>query len=189
MRRSSLHVSALSALVRRPNLTRRNILTTSYNLFRLIASLLSVGNTFDVTHIDQAPRLLIVDDDAIFNRLIGHALARLGYDIVGVPDSKEAMEALARRRFDLVLADIDMPGNRQLEMLKNVVSRYPLLPVVLMTGYPETQVVIDALRSGATDFFVKPCDIGHLHTQLQRLLVAVQRKRRARQALDAISSL
>ena len=140
-------------------------------------------------YLKQAARLLVVDDDAIFNQLFVYALNHLGYEAEGVHSSDAAVEALARRHFDLVFADVHMPGNRQLQLLRTVVDHHPLLPVVLMTGYPEMNTVIEALRAGAADFFVKPSDTEDVESKIRRLLTAADRRRRARRALDELSTM
>lgn len=65
---------------------------------------------------------------------------------------------LLTSQHDALITDIRMPGNMQFEFLRDVRTRFPLLPIVLVTGYPSVQTAVEALRLSFTDYLLKPVD-------------------------------
>src|SRR5579884_1971728 len=76
-------------------------------------------------------RILVADDDALFRRTLVDWLERAGYEVEAVEDAHAAQQALAERRYDLVIADIQMPGNTQLELLHALREKRIAVPVIL----------------------------------------------------------
>jgi two-component system, NarL family, invasion response regulator UvrY len=101
--------------------------------------------------------ILIVDD---------HAVVRAGLrqflmddpqvSKVDEADSgQQAMEALRRSRYDLLILDINMPGRNGLDILRNVTSAHPDTKVLIVSGYPERQYAVNVLKSGASGYISK----------------------------------
>ena len=124
--------------------------------------------------------ILIADDEETFRLSTAALLAREGYTCDCAKDSDEALRLLPDD-YDLLLADIRMPGNTELDFLRTVHDRMPDLPVVIVTGYPSLPTAVEALRLAAVDYLIKPLDLDHLKTTVSR---AVEQGR-LRRALKA----
>ena len=105
----------------------------------------------------EAPRILLADDEETFRRSTAKLLEQEGYRCDCAQDSQEAGRLLTSQ-YDAFITDIRMPGNMQFEFLRDVRSRFPLLPVVLVTGYPSVQTAVESLRLSCTDYLLKPVD-------------------------------
>jgi DNA-binding response OmpR family regulator len=116
--------------------------------------------------------VLAVDDNATIRRAIAMRLSSKGYQVVTAEDGPQALAALARQSFDLVLLDLQMPGMRGDEVLQTVRQKYSdtELPVIMLTGSEEKQDITRTLELGANDYVVKPGDLpillARIHTQL-----------------------
>lgn len=105
----------------------------------------------------EAPRVLLVDDEDTFRRSTARLLEQEGYQCDCAHDSQEAGRVLTKEH-DALISDIRMPGNMQFEFLRDVRGRFPLLPIVLVTGYPSVQTAVESLRLSFTDYLLKPVD-------------------------------
>ncbi|HVE94285.1 MAG TPA: response regulator [Acidimicrobiales bacterium] len=100
--------------------------------------------------------VLVVDDDATVGRLLAAILAPEGYRCTIVSNAQEARDALARQPFALALVDVMMPGENGLELVADIIPKYPDTAVVMVTGVDEPSIADLALDSGAFDFVLKP---------------------------------
>lgn len=105
----------------------------------------------------EAPRVLLADDEDTFRRSTARLLEQEGYQCDCAQDSQEAGRVLTKEH-DALISDIRMPGNMQFEFLRDVRGRFPLLPIVLVTGYPSVQTAVESLRLSFTDYLLKPVD-------------------------------
>lgn len=105
----------------------------------------------------DAPRVLLADDEETFRRSTARLLEQEGYCCDCAQDSQEASRLLTKEH-DALISDIRMPGNMQFEFLREVRSRFPTLPIVLVTGYPSVQTAVESLRLSFTDYLLKPVD-------------------------------
>ncbi len=124
------------------------------------------------------PRLVVVDDDAGLLRTLQILLEDGGFRVVACRSGDEALARLAGdggtergADADLVLTDLAMPGRDGLDLTREVVRRFPGLPVLLMTAYPEALRVDEALALGARGLVVKPFDPERLLKALRLALV------------------
>lgn len=102
-------------------------------------------------------KILIVDDAAFMRKVIRDALSKNGYtEIFEAVDGMDAVEKFDEIHPDLVLLDITMPNMDGLEALKTIRGKYPTANVVMCSAMGQESMVIDAVRSGAKDFIVKP---------------------------------
>ncbi len=112
-----------------------------------------------------SPRILIADDEPLFLKTTGELLTKAGYECVCVADAQAALDALARERFDLVLSDLNMPGNLQLELLREGRTQWPEVPLIVITGVPSLPTAIESLRLGIADYLLKPVELPRLAVQ------------------------
>ena len=102
-------------------------------------------------------RILTVDDAALMRRIIKTTLKRAGYtEIYEAADGVQALEKYNLIKPDLVLMDITMPNMNGLAALKAIRAADPASNVVMCTAMGQENMVIEAIRSGAKDFIVKP---------------------------------
>ncbi len=130
--------------------------------------------------------ILIADDEETFRLSTAALLEREGYLCDCASDSEQALRLLPDR-YDLLLADIRMPGNSELDFLRTVHARMPDLPVVIVTGYPSLPTAVEAVRLATVDYLIKPVDFDHLKKTVA-CAVAKGRLRRSLQAAAARSS-
>lgn len=100
--------------------------------------------------------ILVVEDDASLREAIGDTLELAGRPYVAVDGGEAALKVLAEQAFSIVVSDVRMMPMDGIALLKQVRQRLPHLPVVLMTAYAEVDKAVDAMRSGACDFLLKP---------------------------------
>jgi two-component system, OmpR family, alkaline phosphatase synthesis response regulator PhoP len=105
-----------------------------------------------------AIHVLAVDDNEINLRLVQHVLEERGFSVECVKSGMEALTALDRRRPDLVILDIMMPGLDGGEVLDRIKAspRLASIPVIMLTAKSSDQDLIDSYRSGADYYITKP---------------------------------
>ena len=126
----------------------------------------SVDETYAEAH-DR--RLLIVDDEEKVRSLFAQCLNER-YSCETAANAQEALDWLQQERFALVITDIQMPGLGGIELLRKINELYRDTAVIIVSGVDRTQRVIDAIRMGAYDYLVKPCDLDVLDLCVDRAL-------------------
>ena len=101
-------------------------------------------------------KILVVDDEATFAKLVAEHLHDDGHEVVAVTTGKEAIEALRQERFDAVVTDQTMPRMTGLELTKEILAIRPDIPIVLCTGFSETVDEEEALTAGVCNYVMKP---------------------------------
>jgi two-component system, NtrC family, sensor kinase len=126
--------------------------------------------TADPTSVDDTDnRILIVDDDESVRNLFASCLGER-YTCVTAADAQEALLRFASEPFALVLTDVQMPGLNGIELLRKLTEHFPDTAVVMVSGIDRTQRVLDAVRLGAYDYLIKPCDLDVLDFTIERAL-------------------
>lgn len=142
----------------------------------------SMAPTFD----DPADnRILIVDDEAGVRTMFADYLSDF-YECTTAASADEALAHLAVDTYALVLVDVLMPGRNGIELLREMASKYGDTAVIMVSGVDRPQRVLDALRIGAFDYLIKPCEMGVLHMSVER---ALERRSLRRTALKYKSDL
>jgi len=124
------------------------------------------------------PKILIVDDEVFFRRLFSEILSEGDlYEIEAVGSGKEALDYLTRKQVDVILADMVMPEICGLELIRRTRSLDPAPDIILATGNATVESAIQALKSGARDYLIKPCNPEQLRHSIktcveQRRLIA-----------------
>lgn len=129
------------------------------------------------------PRILIADDEPLYLQTTSALLRREGYDCVTAADGGAAIEALSSQPFDLVLSDLNMPGNQNLELLQEQRERWPEIPLIVITGAPSLPTAIESLRLGIADYLLKPVRYQDLLKSIEKALA----RRQAREAAEAVT--
>ena len=100
--------------------------------------------------------ILIVEDDAGLREALLDTLLLGNYEVVAADCAEEALMVLSSRSVDLVVSDIQMGEMSGLMLLKSIKTKYPNMPVLLMTAYATIDDAVQAMRDGATDYLSKP---------------------------------
>jgi DNA-binding response OmpR family regulator len=112
--------------------------------------------------------LLIVDDEDDIRQTLGAYFDALGYAVETAAAAPEVLEKL-RGGIQVVLADIRLPGMSGLEFLREARRLHPALTVLLMTGYPSVETIIDARQHQAAAYFRKPLNLVEVAARLRAL--------------------
>ena len=114
--------------------------------------------------------VLLVDDEKLIRHSFSRDLKAEHFMVTAVAGGKEAINALAQGQYDLVITDLMMPDVDGFEVLKTAKKIAPETSVIILTGYGDMRAAIDALRLGADDFTLKPCEIEELIFRIRRCL-------------------
>jgi DNA-binding NtrC family response regulator len=103
-----------------------------------------------------APHILVVDDDPLICQQLQQLFMHEGYRVKVESVAEQALQLLQDENIDLVVTDIRLPGMDGIELTKRVVERWSDVPIIVMTGYADIDNAVEALKSGASDYIVKP---------------------------------
>ena len=107
-------------------------------------------------------QIFVVDDEASVLKAIEETLETLDVEVTSFVNPVTCLERLLSQRCDLLIADLKMPEMDGTELLANVKSRIPWVPVLVVTGYGDIPTAVRAIKAGAADFIEKPLDRGTL---------------------------
>src|SRR6266513_4910866 len=102
------------------------------------------------------PRLLILDEDRIILQSLSQFLVREGYEVKTTDEAGDALAQLEATQFELLIADINMPGLKPADFLRDIRRRFPQTVVVIITGYGSIEGAVEATKMGAFDYLTKP---------------------------------
>ncbi len=128
-------------------------------------------------------RILVVDDDESIRRYVVKLLAQKGYDVQAAAGGKEALRELRNNQdYSLVILDILMPDMDGLETLSEIRKISKEVPVLMLSALGQTNIIVKAMKAGATDYLVKPFEEDELD-------VAIGKSMEKRRLLNELSSL
>jgi len=113
----------------------------------------------------------IVDDDVSIRWVLERALVEVGHTVRQFGNADEATEMLNYERPHVVITDIRMPGRTGLEFLELLATRFPEIPVILMTAYTALDQAVAAYRGGAFEYLSKPFDLDEAIALVGRALI------------------
>jgi DNA-binding NtrC family response regulator len=116
----------------------------------------------------QPVNVLIVDDDETIRSIQEDFFRLNGIKTQAVSTAQEALKMCSKINFDVILADMKMPGMNGLELLKKLKERNTTSEIIILTGYGTVESAIDAIRAGAFSYLLKP-------TELDKLLIEVEK--------------
>ena len=117
-------------------------------------------------------RILIVDDHAIVRRGLRELLSNEfhGAAFGEASDAQQALEQLRKKEWDVALLDIALPGKSGLDLLKELKSEWPKLPVLILSAHPEDQFAVRALKAGAGGYMTKESAPEELAKALRKIM-------------------
>jgi CheY-like chemotaxis protein/anti-sigma regulatory factor (Ser/Thr protein kinase) len=136
----------------------------------------------------ELPLILVADDSLLEQRYVGRILAQHGgWRVSFARNGEEALEAITKAPPAIVLTDINMPKMDGLTLVEKVRERFPLVPVVLMTGSGSERVAVAALKAGAADYVTKQALAHDLTPVLERVLSVGQAEYRRFRVLQGMT--
>lgn len=123
----------------------------------------------NVSH-NPGRRLLIVDDELSVREILAEGLASFGYETLMAANAEEAFGIVRRDSINLVLSDIEMPGENGVELLRRIKNFNADLDVIMVTGVVDAQTAIDSIRQGASDYLTKPFNLEEVQIVVDRTL-------------------
>ena len=102
------------------------------------------------------PRILVVDDESSIRDLLSKTLALAEYDVDTAPDGRAALEQLRLYAYDLLIADLKMPGIDGLSVIREARRLKTGLPIIIITGYSTETAAIEAVNLGVSGYLTKP---------------------------------
>ncbi len=130
-----------------------------------------MGQDTEVEAMEQRYKLLIVDDEISFCRVLQHELQELGdYEVDLSFDGAEAINKVQKTLYELILLDIKLPRMAGTEVLKILKDCTPSTPVIIITGQADVATAIQSMKLGAYDFISKPYDFAELLNTIERAL-------------------
>lgn len=115
-------------------------------------------------------RILVVDDEESIREFLEIMLKKDGYEVTTAEDGLKAKEILAKKSFDMVISDMQMPHVTGIELLKHVKENFPDLVFMMITAFGTTETAVDAMKMGAYDYVTKPFKIDEVRMNIANAL-------------------
>ncbi|GJQ63606.1 MAG: acetoacetate metabolism regulatory protein AtoC [Melioribacteraceae bacterium] len=116
------------------------------------------------------PRILIVDDDNLVCTSLKRLLVKLNFEVDICLEGERAIEKIEQFYPDVVLLDIYLTSVSGLDILKDIQAKHAGVPIIMITGYADVNIAVEAMKSGAYDFLLKPLDIDQLQLVVNRAI-------------------
>lgn len=110
----------------------------------------------------ETMQLMLVDDEERFLSTTKKLLEREGYSVLTATNGSQALEMLRQKMIHVVILDVKMPGMDGNEILVQIKRQYPMTEVIMLTGHATVASAVDGLKSGASDYLMKPIDVHDL---------------------------
>jgi len=118
----------------------------------------------------QRPRILVIDDEPIVLRFLSRALRRKGYEVDVAENAEQAKKMLDSVEYDLILTDVNLPGESGKDLLAHCKQSHPDTEIILITGYPSLDDAVQTVRDGAYDYLAKPIELDKLYARVEAAL-------------------
>ncbi|MGZ8486817.1 MAG: sigma-54-dependent transcriptional regulator, partial [Candidatus Binatia bacterium] len=125
----------------------------------------------------------VVDDDPYIQDALKDRLESLGYRVMQVTDGNQALERIGQQTPQMAFLDIEMPGMKGMEVLKELRRQEKDFPVVMITAYGTIDIAVEAMKEGAADFVAKPFKGSHIAMVVQRTM----EQQRLRRGIEVLS--
>ena len=112
--------------------------------------------------------ILILDDEPIVSKRLKPSLEKKGYEVEAFTTSKEALERIEERQFDIVVTDLKMEGVDGMQFLTRVKEKYPDTEVIVITGFATMATAKESFNKGVFDFLAKPFKLGEIADVIAR---------------------
>ena len=117
----------------------------------------------------MSEKILVVDDEDIIRESLSYILKKEKYEVEEAANGKIAYEILKEKPFDLVITDLEMPEMKGIELLEEIKKMNPQTNTIVITAYASVDTAIAALRTGASDYILKPVEFDELLIKVKKL--------------------
>jgi ATP-dependent Lon protease len=131
----------------------------------------------------KKPQILVIDDEEIARKNLTHILEKENYDVMAVSNGMEAFKKMESTEFDIVIADLKMPGVDGMEVLEKIKIKYPYTQVIIITGYATVSSAVEAMQKGAYYYIAKPFKLEDVRLKVRE---AYEKKSRLRTAKGSV---
>ncbi|MCX7761782.1 MAG: sigma-54 dependent transcriptional regulator [Candidatus Kryptonium sp.] len=132
-------------------------------------------------------KVMVIDDDELFNRSITQVLKDSGYEVSSHLSGEEAFRELQNDQPDIVLLDIFLKGENGLDILKKIKDEFTSLPVLMITAYSDVNLAVQAIKLGAEDFILKPLDFEQLEIAMRKAVKNIKLQREVQQLKEQLA--
>jgi DNA-binding NtrC family response regulator len=112
-------------------------------------------------------KVLLVDDEIVFTQNMSKLLGSRGYRVTAVNSGDNAIKALEKEKFDVVVLDLKMPGMDGITTLKEIKKLDLFTETLILTGHGSIDTALEAIKLGAYDYLTKPCEIDELVAKIE----------------------
>jgi len=131
-------------------------------------------------------RLLLVDDELSIRASMSELLRLRGYHVDEASNGQDALAALARQSYDLMVLDMLMPGMHGVEVMRRARELRPDLAIIVLTAHATVESAIASVKSDVTDYMLKPCNFNDLVVTIERSLNARAKQQRRLRMLELV---
>lgn len=121
-----------------------------------------------MSHAEQRPSLLLVDDDEIFRQVLASALEKRGFEVTTAPDVPRAIAIAETSPPEYAVIDLKMPGPSGLVLVKRLKELDGATRILMLTGYASIATAVEAVKLGATHYLAKPVDADEIIAALNK---------------------
>lgn len=115
---------------------------------------------------NQQARLLLVEDDEVFARVVARALRQRAYNVEHALDNPAAHQLINSCAFDLAILDLNLGGDTSLELIEPLKTGNPAIRILILTGYASIATAVEAIKLGADNYLAKPADTDEILSAL-----------------------
>ena len=116
----------------------------------------------------EGRQVLLVEDETRLRDMLTRAIHEMGFHPTSVGQAEAALRLLEARPFDILIADLNLPGMSGIELLEQTHARWPTMQAIILTGFGDLNAAKQAIRLDVVDFLTKPCPLGELEVALDR---------------------
>jgi len=116
----------------------------------------------------MSEKVLLVDDEKEFLEIMSHRMEAMGMEVTTAGSAEKALSILAKKTFDAIVMDFQMPEMDGMEALKAIKNKNPELQIILLTGYATVEKTVEAMKIGAADFLEKPANLEALSDKIKQ---------------------
>ena len=132
-----------------------------------------------ILHAQRRARMLVVDDEKMTRLNLEHVLGKEGYEVLTAQNGAEALDLLARQRFDVILTDLKMDKVDGMTLLTRAKQEHPNTEVIIITGYATIPTAVEAMKKGSYQFLAKPLKLDDIRKTVKKALARNQDKFKA----------
>lgn len=115
----------------------------------------------------DAPHILVIDDDPAFNRVLTRALGQRGFTVFGAHEAETALTLAREHEPEYVVLDLNIDGSSGLRLIAPLLAANPDCRILVLTGYASIATTVDAIKLGAIQYLAKPADVDAILKALQ----------------------